>query len=213
MCLACTCVWVLFFYQIPSATKQRKSDIYLKSQNPDSTRSQLTEFERKKKIKRAQQNKRQKCLCQCTDWLSATQNGQGLAECFSTLLESRLLSSPCSPTHCDWNICACYFTVPSEIHWWSLFSVKFTEVALTLSCQFSMKHRLRRWTGLWLKLCTDMLVVWDKSNLRGCDCWPVCQGLVQLGTAWQSLSCTVTKDWSCNGACLSLAWGWVSHYT
>ena len=37
---------------------------------------------KEKKIKRAQQYS---CLCQCTDWLSSTQNGQGVAGSFSTL--------------------------------------------------------------------------------------------------------------------------------
>ena len=39
----------------------------------------------------------QKSMCQCTDWLSAMQNGQGTAESFTILMESK----PSLPTHCN----------------------------------------------------------------------------------------------------------------
>ena len=50
---------------------------------------------RKQKLWRALQYK--KCVCQCTDGLSATQNGLGTAEDFSTLQES----NQCLPILCD----------------------------------------------------------------------------------------------------------------
>ena len=70
-----------------SSPKQWKSDGRVKIYNSVSARSPLT--------KRAQQYKKRRRACQCTDGLSATQNGRGVAEGFSTHQDSNF--KPMSP--------------------------------------------------------------------------------------------------------------------
>ena len=77
-----------------SSPRQWKLDGCVKIYNSVRARSPLTKS-KKKKLWRAQQYKKRSC--QCTDGLSATQNGRGAAERFSTHQES----NPYRPTHCD----------------------------------------------------------------------------------------------------------------
>ena len=77
-----------------SSRKQWKSDGIVKIYNSVSTKRHWHN-PRKQKLWRALQYK--KCVCQCTDGLSATQNGLGTAEDFSTLQES----NQCLPILCD----------------------------------------------------------------------------------------------------------------
>ena len=84
-----TCGRVLDPGPTPSAPKQWKSDVHVKSLNPVRARSKMTKSKEHSNIKSTQ-------TCQCTAWLSATQNGQGAAENFFTVLES----NPSRLTHC-----------------------------------------------------------------------------------------------------------------
>ena len=97
MCQASTCGRVQARAQVQVlqiCPKQCKSDSRVKIYNSVRARSPLTKS-KKKNIERAQQYKKR--ACQCTDWLSATQNGQGAAKGFSTHQES----NPCCLTLCN----------------------------------------------------------------------------------------------------------------
>ena len=82
MCQASTCgwLWARARVQVLQNSGTWKSDGSVKIYNSVSARLPLTKS--KKKKYRAQQYK--KCVWECTDWLSATQNGLGAAKGFSS---------------------------------------------------------------------------------------------------------------------------------
>ena len=92
----CLCAMPAHLGQGPSSSspKQWKSDGRVKIYNSVSARSPLTKSKKKKILESAAIYK---CACQCTDGLSAAQNGRGAAERFSTHHES----NPSRPTLCD----------------------------------------------------------------------------------------------------------------
>ena len=81
--------------QSSSSPKQWKSDGHVKIYNSASARSPLTKSKKKKNYREHSNIK--KHACQCTDGLSAMQNGRGAADSFSTHQES----NPSRPTICD----------------------------------------------------------------------------------------------------------------
>ena len=97
MSQASTCVRVRALGPAPSAPKQWKSDVHVRSKTL-SARDRHWRNSRKKKLQRVQhcnsKTKARVSRCQCTDELSAMQNGLWVATSFSNLRDS----NPCHLT-------------------------------------------------------------------------------------------------------------------